>query len=515
MPQPNSSPLPLSISGPEPKLPIGLPLMSRSHSSRNGLAICHTFAWAFVIISTAVVLRVAGAWNDLWFDEIMSIELANQISRWWGVFDEFKYDNNHYLMTFWLYALGTGHSALAYRGPSILAGAFAIPVTFWAVKPYGKTPQCVAAILMAFSYVHIHYSSEARGYALQILFAVAAFGFLDRYHRTPAATNAIGFGVCSSLALLSHLLTINFLLACGFWAVSFQGKQTISRCQQWQRIAACLWLPLTTGAFLYAVNVHSLRFGGGPRLNTLLVTSSAWSLVVGVATPGTLRIATGVIALAISAFALWKLAAVKLADQGASESWKFFLVLLFIIPVARLFIPNGLLFARYFLLQIVFALILLSIVAGQMSIRPAGRRLVWVCVAMFVLLNVSESLHLASVGRGSYRQALQSMRDQSQNGLTAVAFSNRILNEPVVNYFLRTNNSDLQKAFCIRDPDQSPEWYIVHETMDCSADLSAAEEKIELNGQSYRLRFISNASYLSGFRWTGYQRQESPNMFVH
>ena len=56
-----------------------------------------------MLILVALALRWVCAWNDLWFDEIISVKLASQMSGWAGVFGEFKYDNNHYLNTIVIY----------------------------------------------------------------------------------------------------------------------------------------------------------------------------------------------------------------------------------------------------------------------------------------------------------------------------------------------------------------------------------------------------------------------------
>ena len=476
---------------------------------------------ACIVMVIAGAVRVACAHNELWFDEIMSIQLANQVSGWWGILSEFRYDNNHYLNSFWLYALGINQHPFWFRAPSIVAGLLVVPVAYWTVKPYGRTAQVVAAILFAFSYAHVHYSTEARGYALQVLFVVAAFGFMDRYHRAGNWKSATGFGVCASMALLSHLLTTNFLLACGFWTVSFHSMSPLARKEQFKRIAVILWLPFLTGVLLYAINVQFLKFGGGPRFNTVWVTTSAWSLVAGLAKPGRLRAAVGVsviIALAASLYVHMqreeKQFQINLASgiqHGGSQTWKFFLILLFLLPLTRLAVPSSLLFTRYFLLQITFAFLLLAILASYLATSTVGRRLVWSMLIMFAVVNLFESSRLVTTGRGSYRLALNAMQQASDDQDYSIAFSNRILNEPLIHYFDRIGVPS-QASVEVIEPEQLPDWFVLHETMDCVAEDLPPPADLFVGGQAYELKFVSRASYLSGFKWSCYQRSKESVM---
>jgi hypothetical protein len=45
-----------------------------------------------------------------------------------GVFTGIHHDNNHYLNTIWIMAVGAGHAPEVYRLPNILGGTAAIPL---------------------------------------------------------------------------------------------------------------------------------------------------------------------------------------------------------------------------------------------------------------------------------------------------------------------------------------------------------------------------------------------------
>jgi hypothetical protein len=71
--------------------------------------ICVCAAWALpalrpgqicflcFLLVAAMAIRICGAWNDLWLDEIWSLTLVGPISSPWQVFTQIHHDNNHYL----------------------------------------------------------------------------------------------------------------------------------------------------------------------------------------------------------------------------------------------------------------------------------------------------------------------------------------------------------------------------------------------------------------------------------
>jgi len=70
----------------------------------------------------AAAARVAGSRNELWLDEVWSLEMARQVASPVEIFTVARHDNNHFLNTLWLYAF-RGHDAPALlRAHSIAAG---------------------------------------------------------------------------------------------------------------------------------------------------------------------------------------------------------------------------------------------------------------------------------------------------------------------------------------------------------------------------------------------------------
>src|SRR5262249_45822474 len=68
------------------------------------------------------VVRVFAAQNDLWFDEVWTLQLLRERAHSFGdVFTNIKHGNNHHLCSLWMWLVGQNASALVYRLPSVLA----------------------------------------------------------------------------------------------------------------------------------------------------------------------------------------------------------------------------------------------------------------------------------------------------------------------------------------------------------------------------------------------------------
>lgn len=62
----------------------------------------------------------------------------------------------------------------------------------------------LAALLLAISPLHLHYSQEAKSYALQMLLALAVFGLAHRLHETRSTRVALVLGLVAALDLYTH-----------------------------------------------------------------------------------------------------------------------------------------------------------------------------------------------------------------------------------------------------------------------------------------------------------------------
>ena len=118
--------------------------------------------------------------------------------RWLDIFysPDLKLDNNHQLNTLWLYVLGDQHHWVVYRIPALVAGLLAVAVASAIGRHRSRAEGVFAAALgVAVSFMMVVYSTEARGYALVLLFALLAFIALRRYLDTPSVGAAAWFSL--------------------------------------------------------------------------------------------------------------------------------------------------------------------------------------------------------------------------------------------------------------------------------------------------------------------------------
>src|SRR5215471_21470034 len=120
-----------------------------------------------------VVVRVFAAHNDLWFDEVWSLELLRERGHSFvDVFTNIKESNNHHLCSLWMWFVGQNASSLVYRLPSVLASIGTIVLAALIGLRQSRLAGCIAVILTSWSYLLIHFGTEARGYSVAIFFAL-------------------------------------------------------------------------------------------------------------------------------------------------------------------------------------------------------------------------------------------------------------------------------------------------------------------------------------------------------
>ena len=144
----------------------------------------HAFMlWAAIgSFAICIVVRVFAAHNDLWFDEVWTLQLLRERVHSFGdVFSNLKHSNNHHLYSLWMWVVGQNGSALLYRLPSVLASIGTIVLAGLIGAHRSRLAGFVAVILTSWSYLLIHFGTEARGYSLAIFFALLAWYALQQF----------------------------------------------------------------------------------------------------------------------------------------------------------------------------------------------------------------------------------------------------------------------------------------------------------------------------------------------
>src|SRR5262249_6510748 len=136
----------------------------------------------FLLLLLAAALRIPGLLTDFWLDEVWTWALIRQqVTSWTDVFTKVRMDNSHPLVTLLMHLVGDQRNWMIYRIPSYLAGVATIPVAARIGLRRGACQGVAVAAVFALSYPMIVYSTEARGYAPVVFFALLSLDIADQF----------------------------------------------------------------------------------------------------------------------------------------------------------------------------------------------------------------------------------------------------------------------------------------------------------------------------------------------
>jgi mannosyltransferase len=197
------------------------------------------------LLAAALALRFYRLGDGLWYDEIgtwlryMHLPLE-RIPFVYGS------ENQHFLFSILARAsiLIFGESNWAFRLPAALFGIASIWSAWWMARMVTTSREALAAAaLLTFSYHHVWFSQNARGYSGLLFWTMLASGFLIRALDSSSRRDWMWWAACAALGVYTHA-TMSFVLLghaliAGAWCV---------RHGHWPRIAG--WFALGAGLTL-------------------------------------------------------------------------------------------------------------------------------------------------------------------------------------------------------------------------------------------------------------------------
>jgi hypothetical protein len=474
-----------------------------------------------VLILVASALRVAGAFDDFWLDEIWSYTIAQRIQRPQDILlsPAARIDNNHPLNTMLMWFLGTQQNWVIYRIPSVLAGIGSVLMVLRIMRGRGAVETILAVALVGLSYPLIFFSSEARGYGLVVLFALVAFDAFQQSDRGQAgpsgpvharsAVSWIVFNLACVLGLLSHLSFVHVYL--GFLALSLY---RLSRAPSGRGAVDVirLHLPaLTALTALYIVFVRKLTIGGAPGQSLWQGIGEAIARLIAV--PGPLEMQIAVAAAAMLGFVML-LGALR---RRGFDLWIMLLVAALLSPAAAILRQAMTLehpqpmHARYFLVLLPIVIIAVSpILADLLKKRHLGP-ITAVLLAAFFVVNLWQTVHFIRIGRGHYSNAVVYMSRQTPGAILPVVSDHPLRTGMVLEFYSRLLPPGTQLAVIdATDPPPSPppirpQWLILHSNL---TDTPPAPAVGDPWGQPYIYDREFTYYGLSGYSWYLYRRSE-------
>jgi hypothetical protein len=467
--------------------------------------------------AVGIVVRVLAAQNDLWFDEVWTLELLRERVHSIGdVFTNVKHSNNHHLCSLWMWLVGQNASALVYRLPSVLASIGTIVLAGLIGLRQSRLAGCIAVILTSWSYLLIHFGTEARGYSLAIFFALLAWYALQEFEERRSWISIILFWSAVVLGFLAHLeFAICFagLVAWALWR--------LVRCwSKWRQavldLFALFTVPVALMLAFYFVSIRGMEVFGGPpyRRWPLLIKTASYTL----GGPGSGSVAEIIALLAVATLSV----ALIYLIFDRDDRWIFYAVVI-VAPLALIAIQRPeQLYVRYLMISVAMSLLLLSSAHAATLRRGVAEVAIGVALlALYVTGNVANTVNLLRFGRGQYLAALIFMETHSNDKrvlITSTSSAN-LGNGLLVNYY----KSYLDRPDDLEYVDQATlkedyartngfslgaEWLILH-----SYDLTTQPPRVtDEYGNSYQLVSIYRGSDLSGSNWLLYHNLNRGSM---
>jgi len=446
--------------------------------------------------------------NDLWMDEIWSVELVRELHSPLGVFTQTHHDNNHYLNSLFIYFLGQRGNWPGYRILSEIAGIGAIILAWFIGRRHDKWTAFFSMLLVSSSYVLILYSSEARGYAPLIFFSFSCFLVLHSFFENPRWQLAFLFSVVAILGFTSHLTFLTFLSASliWFWTRLLTLKFSIQRIAGWT--AACYGAPFLYLVALYFIDLRFLQVGGGTPISVLdgYRATLAWTL----GGPNLVWLQRFTQAISVAG----ALAGLAILLETRDDEWIFFLGAIVIMPLSMPLLEHGTLhYVRYFIISLSFLLLLLGRVLGWLfQSGRVGKLTCGLLGLLFITLNGWDVESLLKYGRGHIAEAVRFMAQNAQEGpIVTYGGEQDFRIHFVLAFYWREMLPDQRMVYYDHEqwPLSGPQWVIFHREsfQECVPPGKQFTDKFD---NRFELKRIFPTAPLSGVHWFVYQKTRSP-----
>ena len=469
--------------------------------------------WCVAILVAAAVVRFYASLDDFWLDEIWSWAFAGQLSSAWDILTKLRHDNNHYLNTWLIYEIGPNAYPVMYRLPAVAAGVGMVLLSGLIASRRGRLAAFTAMLLIAGSYLMIHYTSEARGYAWGMFFSLLSLFLMQRSLEKNRPGTDLAFGLSAIGGFLGHLTYLDCYLPLAIWSVGHDWRNRVPTGRLLARLLRRHAAPVLFLLWLYRVNLQQMALGGGGTANAIDVILSTLSLTVGGPEFGPLTVVVGLVTAAVL------LTCLAASPGRGSIPRGVYLGVIVLVPGALLIVTGrGVLYPRYFLVPSLFALLLFADRLSRLAQRGRNGKAVYGLVLIGLLAsNAVQTARLIRLGRGGYQAALRLMAEQTRGPTLTVGSDHDFRNGLVIEFYRmhmpdlfdpRLPNTKRLLYFPLnRWPPEGPEWFLRHSQ---EPDPHPRQTITDRVGNHYELIRIFPYAGLSGWNWMLYHNRNRP-----
>ena len=475
--------------------------------------------WGLVLIAAAGLLRWRASLGEFWLDEIWTWEICQKLTWPGGLFYQLQEENNHYLNTLWIWLVGQDAWWGWYRLLPVLCGTISVGLA-WKLAAPAATPRTatapvtwiapwIAAAMSACSYLLIHYSSEARGYAYAVLFSAWAFlelpqAIVDQLrHRTTGSSVGLGqarlrFTLAACGGFLSQPVFLTCYVAMAIWALLRLRRSTDSGLAM-----PVLWKTFFPSGvffvFLYVIDLKNAVNGGGnvyPLWQVILETLS----LTGGGPYAVETLAVVVAGLVLGAFGQ----GLRVMHRNRDDRWVFHLLVVVVMPMLLLVaLRRAEVYPRYFILSVFFLIQAAAIGFADLLHRNwAGRTVAVITILAYMVGNGQHYQRLTTLGRGSYLKLIERMTQDESNPEIVLLTDHPFRHEMMFRYWVpRTDlhGKTIQLAPLPKPgvpAGSPPPWLLLHKL---DPDWQPQPSLAMRGGDEYQLQMLESYAGLSGW----------------
>jgi hypothetical protein len=193
------------------------------------------------ILVAATAVRLYGLGTGLWLDEILTYVSYARMS-FGQIVTTYDSQNQHFLFSLLAHIafLLFGDSSWSLRLPSVLFGVLSIWALYLLIREVGNAREALlGAALLAFSYHHVWFSQNARGYTGLLFWAILSSWLLVRAMRARTLPLWALYGLTAALGVYTHM-TMLFVVA----------GQLVAFALHQVRVGPTRWAAWLTGLFV-------------------------------------------------------------------------------------------------------------------------------------------------------------------------------------------------------------------------------------------------------------------------
>ena len=364
-----------------------------------------SWRWISLLIVAASLLRFIHLSSDLWLDEIGTLVTyarlpLTQIVRTYGSM------NQHLLYSLMarVSIQALGESAWALRLPAALLGIAAVPALYYLARLLTSEREALlASAMLAFSYHHIWFSQDARGYSAMVFFTLLGTAFLIRGLQEDSWACWVVYILAMTLGVVSLQNTAFVVLGqwiCCFFLVSSQRAIRVHISVAAIAALSLLCHSLMLGEMIQFM-LHAERTGlGFTQLSELLpVITQGVTAGVGI---------VGLAAVGVLGFAGW------FSYWRQTRLMAGILVLPIALNLALLIILGIGVYPRSFLYELPFACLIAVRGASYLSRGPRAERMASIAVLCLIVVASVPLVRYYSLPKQDFSGALAFVRSHSE-----------------------------------------------------------------------------------------------------